>query len=482
MSSNATSQACLLARRSYREDSLVAHTPYMHFSVFLLCFTLLFFLSTNVALLLVAKSVHSSAVSWVRIILLDLTCVINLLVGPVRDIVGYERFACDIELWLRTLQIFCLLGGFNLEIALLRSKVNLSRLLNQANFKTLQDFVRKDQMLFDHIASFGRHNSKMMVAPAVEEKGIGALESQPKTDYLLKQELSQALWTNSVVYQALLGSVVNLVPMALCCIVLQLSQPFYGQNCVNCLLVAWHYLVILLFGAMPFAWIVFGMRKLRKEPDPLNTVRNINRDAAIMFPFSALAILLYCINPHRMIDLAVFSPDWLSISVYLIVHYLLVPHQIYLAMQRNASATKTEFAQLLQDPAGLAAFTNHLQSEFNTENIRFYTHAKAFRENFHAFPNGALTRLAADEIYWTFVHPGSVLEINIPGEMRADIQTKLATPQRDLFARAEREIFELMQKDPFSRFTRTKEYKDWGNASRFNALSAASSPMVSSAF
>ena len=61
------------------------------------------------------------------------------------------------------------------------------------------------------------------------------------------------------------------------------------------------------------------------------------------------------------------------------------------------------------------------------------------------------------------VTPADPLEVNINREMREDVRVALeATPiNRKLFKPSAKHIYTLMEKDCFTRFRRSEEYKQW---------------------
>ncbi|KAH9252211.1 hypothetical protein BASA81_009803 [Batrachochytrium salamandrivorans] len=460
---------CAQGRRSFRDDAAAAGSAYLAVSAALLAWTLVFFLASDLALLALRRLRPELAArtSWPRILLLDLACLCSLAVGPVRDLVGYEVFVCDWELWARTAQIFCLLAGFNLEIALLRSKVALARLLDQAHFSTLQDFARTGR----DARGWHARLSRKSVAPADAE--------DPDREHKL-QRLRRAFWTSSLAYQLAKGSVTSLLPMLVCCVALQLASPFYGHGCVNCLLVEYHYLVILLFGALPFGALVSGMARLRGEPDPFRSVHNILRDSAVLLPFVAAGLPLYCANPGRIIDRAVFSPDWLMIAGYHLVHCLLVPYEVYLAAtQPRARCSRQELEALLQDAGGLQLFTAHLQREFNAENVAL-PHARQGLPR--ALPQLRLARAGPrrGRQHLLDLLPPQRGARGQPARRGARRAAGRAGPARPApLPRGRARDLRAQQRDAFPRFASTPEYRDWSRASRFVGLSAASSsPML----
>ncbi|KAH9261020.1 hypothetical protein BASA81_000724 [Batrachochytrium salamandrivorans] len=405
--------ACSEARPCYRNDTLVQGTPYMQFSIFLLAWTVAFFISTLGLLLMLRRwSLYKISTSWIRIVCFDLACLGTLLVGPIRDLIGYEHFICELELWARVLTVFGCVAACSLEITFLQHKIALAQLLQKANFQTLQEFTqRENNKAFVRSESRRKIKSIQFPSPLKSSPLVASsasiasdMESNDHPDgnstSAMKDRLTRALWFNSTTYRLLFVGCVNLAPLVLSCVIIQLTMPFYGMA----------------------GW------KLRQEPDRSGSLRKLARDYAIILPMGTVAIATYCFNTSMglPIDLGLYSPDWVFIILFNLLHYLEVPREIGLAMfyPKTGLHYRQEFETLLQDAHGLGLFTRYLETEYNSENIRFYTHAKAFRDGFDHFRNPIQAKLAAEEIYWTFCHQGAVLEINLPDSIRQDLTNK----------------------------------------------------------
>lgn len=499
--------ACSEARPCYRNDTLVQGTAYMQFSTFLLAWTVAFFASTLCLLLALRRwSSYKISTSWIRIVCFDLACLATLLTGPVRDLVGYEHFVCELELWARVLAVFGCVAAGSLEITFLQHKIALARLLQQANFQTLQEFAqRENNKAFVRSDSKRKFKSTRFPAPP---PSISSLQSSPvvassasvagdadqdgNSASATADKLVRALWFNSTTYRLLFTGCVNLAPLVLSCVILQLTMPFYGKGCVNCLLTQYHMVIVAVFAILPMIIAARAGWKLRREPDRLGTLRKLGRDYAVFLPAGIVGVATYCFNTSMglPIDRGLYSPDWVFIILFNMVHFLEVPREIALAVfyPQTGLHYRQEFEALLQDAHGLELFTRYLETEYNTENIRFYTHAKAFREGFDHFRNPIQAKLAGEEIYWTFCHQGAVLETNLPDSIRQDLASKFATSgagaasgaavDRLVFEPAEREILTLMLNDSYVRFAKSSLGKEWTTAKSPPLLSKHESVMI----
>lgn len=119
---------------------------------------------------------------------------------------------------------------------------------------------------------------------------------------------------------------------------------------------------------------------------------------------------------------------------------------------------------LLSSSEGIKAFTEHCSREFSVENIKFWSEVNEF--------HGAVDKLRdsegssthdekdiltfAKEIYQTFIVEGAQMQINISEAQSLSITQRLesneSTVSRDLFDKAQKEIYVLMSRHSYPRF------------------------------
>ncbi|XP_055908677.1 regulator of G-protein signaling loco isoform X4 [Eupeodes corollae] len=113
------------------------------------------------------------------------------------------------------------------------------------------------------------------------------------------------------------------------------------------------------------------------------------------------------------------------------------------------------FEKLLEDPAGLHTFAEFLKKEFSAENIYFWTACERYR--FIESANERTT--SAMEIYSKHLANGATEPVNVDSQARTTTQENLKTAEKDLFAQAQKQIFNLMKFDSYQRFIRSDMYK-----------------------
>ena len=121
-----------------------------------------------------------------------------------------------------------------------------------------------------------------------------------------------------------------------------------------------------------------------------------------------------------------------------------------------------DFDKLLNDPAGLQTFAEFLKKEFSHENIFFWCAA----ERYKGVEGGPERLRLAKEILAAHLGPGATDPVNVDSIARTATQEQLASatpelpPDTDLFVAAQRQIYNLMKFDSFSRFLKSDLYKD----------------------
>ncbi|XP_036330534.1 regulator of G-protein signaling loco-like [Rhagoletis pomonella] len=115
----------------------------------------------------------------------------------------------------------------------------------------------------------------------------------------------------------------------------------------------------------------------------------------------------------------------------------------------------TAFERLLDDPAGMHTFAEFLKKEFSAENIYFWTACERFR----ALESGAERATQAQAIFSKHLANGALEPVNVDSHARSLTQEKLQSAEPDIFAPAQKQIFNLMKFDSYQRFIRSDMYK-----------------------
>ncbi|XP_041799877.1 regulator of G-protein signaling 14 isoform X2 [Chelmon rostratus] len=114
------------------------------------------------------------------------------------------------------------------------------------------------------------------------------------------------------------------------------------------------------------------------------------------------------------------------------------------------------FEKLLEDPCGVHCFTSFLRSEVSAENILFWQACEKFRK----IPATSLDELkaAARSIYDTYLSESAPYSVNIDDTAKTE-EKDLEQPTRDMFNKAQTQIFKLMKMDSYRRFVRSPLYQ-----------------------
>ncbi|XP_011906555.1 PREDICTED: regulator of G-protein signaling 14 isoform X1 [Cercocebus atys] len=115
------------------------------------------------------------------------------------------------------------------------------------------------------------------------------------------------------------------------------------------------------------------------------------------------------------------------------------------------------FERLLQDPLGLAYFTEFLKKEFSAENVTFWKACERFQQ----IPASDTQQLAqeARNIYQEFLSSQALSPVNIDRQAWLGEEV-LAEPRPDMFRAQQLQIFNLMKFDSYTRFVKSPLYRE----------------------
>ncbi|KPU80688.1 uncharacterized protein Dana_GF16141, isoform D [Drosophila ananassae] len=113
------------------------------------------------------------------------------------------------------------------------------------------------------------------------------------------------------------------------------------------------------------------------------------------------------------------------------------------------------FERMLQDAAGMQTFSEFLKKEFSAENIYFWTACERYR----VLESQTERAVQAREIFGKYLANSSMDPVNVDSQARSLTEEKLASAAPDIFAPAQKQIFNLMKFDSYQRFIRSDLYK-----------------------
>ncbi|XP_017041727.1 regulator of G-protein signaling loco isoform X4 [Drosophila ficusphila] len=122
------------------------------------------------------------------------------------------------------------------------------------------------------------------------------------------------------------------------------------------------------------------------------------------------------------------------------------------------------FERMLQDAAGMQTFSEFLKKEFSAENIYFWTACERYR----LLESEAERVVQAREIFGKHLANNSSDPVNVDSQARSLTEEKLASAAPDIFAPAQKQIFNLMKFDSYQRFIRSDLYKSCVEAEQKN--------------
>eukprot|EP00064_Thunnus_orientalis_P003383 superscaffoldBa00000274_g3392 len=111
--------------------------------------------------------------------------------------------------------------------------------------------------------------------------------------------------------------------------------------------------------------------------------------------------------------------------------------------------------EALKDPAGRDQFLKFLESEFSSENLRFWLAVQDLKRR----PLQEVSS-RAQEIWQEFLAEGAPSSINLDSHSYERTSQNLKDPGRYSFEDAQEHIFKLMKSDSYARFLRSNIYQD----------------------
>ncbi|KAK2706206.1 regulator of G-protein signaling loco-like isoform X2 [Artemia franciscana] len=140
---------------------------------------------------------------------------------------------------------------------------------------------------------------------------------------------------------------------------------------------------------------------------------------------------------------------------------LLVTKEAGCSYSKGRVAVWTQsFEKLLEDTAGLHTFAEFLKKEFSHENIYFWAACERYRSLFATSTASQQRTRQARLIYDKHLAPGATDPVNIDGPARQQAQDGLDRPTVDLFAQAQKQVYNLMKFDCYPRFLKSALFRE----------------------
>ncbi|XP_027704161.1 regulator of G-protein signaling 14-like [Vombatus ursinus] len=133
------------------------------------------------------------------------------------------------------------------------------------------------------------------------------------------------------------------------------------------------------------------------------------------------------------------------------------PSSPFTSEEQPVASWALSFERLLQDPLGLAYFTEFLKKEFSAENLSFWKACEQFQQ-IPASDTQQLTQEARC-IYEEFLSSQALSPVNIDRQAWLGEEV-LATPNPDMFRVQQLQIFNLMKFDSYARFVKSPMYRE----------------------
>ncbi|XP_039597098.1 regulator of G-protein signaling 6 isoform X1 [Polypterus senegalus] len=123
--------------------------------------------------------------------------------------------------------------------------------------------------------------------------------------------------------------------------------------------------------------------------------------------------------------------------------------------QQRVKRWSFSFNEVLMDSMGRDLFLKFLESEFSSENLRFWLAVQDLKQRpLQAVPDRVL------EIWQEFLAPGAPSSINLDSHTFEKTSQNVKDPGRYTFEDAQEHIYKLMKSDSYTRFLRSNVYQD----------------------
>ncbi|KAI4590541.1 hypothetical protein MJG53_001590 [Ovis ammon polii x Ovis aries] len=121
---------------------------------------------------------------------------------------------------------------------------------------------------------------------------------------------------------------------------------------------------------------------------------------------------------------------------------------------------------LISHECGLAAFKAFLKSEYSEENIDFWISCEEYKK----IKSPSKLSPKAKKIYNEFISVQATKEVNLDSCTREETSRNMLEPTITCFDEAQKKIFNLMEKDSYRRFLKSRFYLDLVNLSSYPKL------------
>ncbi|KAL3998442.1 Regulator of G protein signaling domain family protein [Acanthocheilonema viteae] len=148
------------------------------------------------------------------------------------------------------------------------------------------------------------------------------------------------------------------------------------------------------------------------------------------------------------------SNPWISDDTNL---WVLNTDSVEVPTERRVKRWGLSVQELVRDPIGRQVLETFLESEFSSENIRFWMAIQDLK-----FSANEQVERKAQHIYEEFLSPGAPCQVNVDSRTLDATMKSLedkSVARRHAFSPAEEHIFTLMSKDSYPRFLHSQIYK-----------------------
>lgn len=204
--------------------------------------------------------------------------------------------------------------------------------------------------------------------------------------------------------------------------------------------------------------------RMRLEDDPFMVFADLRFMLFVYLTFSIIAYTLVAVDPNGLMRSQ--QVDWhiFEALVAVLLHYrrCVLP---MIRARRIQKKPQLPLLAILNHSDMCLLFEKHLGKELATESLLFWKETVKFKLGFEADFDHAQT--FAKMISRQFIGKRAQLEINISEDQADNLIAKFRSGfvGKNVFDEAMIEIFQLMEKGPYPRFLRSKEFLEYAKTS-----------------
>jgi Regulator of G protein signaling domain len=219
------------------------------------------------------------------------------------------------------------------------------------------------------------------------------------------------------------------------------KQDENGQGCKNCDIFLELWIIITLLGSWYSLILLRCVMRMNGKPDPFQNMQEIKQTMVFCGGIHVIFWILQLADPGDIAYYRVFQWSWLHQSAMMIALFLLgilplvrIRKQMVHVMHsriangslslRGSHLSSTSLDNVFSNPEVAEKFERFAETRFASESFRFLVDVASWK-GIYSEKAPELVRKKARLLYYRYVFPGSLLEINIDDKAKADARNQI---------------------------------------------------------